>query len=358
MSKLENLFSKVESPFTDEFIKELIKMYLDNNCDFNTMYSAINKTNIGDLQINEHVDVLRQVIRNWYNSARDSSGGDSNPEYDENEFWMRISSNSKEFEEYDKGDPAGLHLLYRIYLNVKGKDKLDCVMKYIEECHKKGLEFQFKYSTKDGRDDEIVIQSKTEDFLENISIIQEITQNMELGRVPMFVGKYGENIGITEEYYNRLMSPTQVRIHLLGAALIKYVCDHMEEALKLCTDEEKKPLEYIETSVNMFKEEAEEYKDFDDKLICGAKIDDVDRLTQNILNSDEMYLDGRYKLPKLNGIIRKMYELNPEGFLQEITSNVKYIGNNVFGISKDMIFSVTTENNIEACKKKDKIDRD
>ena len=79
---------------------------------------------------------------------------------------------------------------------------------------------------------------------------------------------------------------------------------------------------------------------------------------QNIFCSSDMYTQGNFEIQKLGELARRMYDLGTEDFLREITSNMRYIGNNVFGISKDMVFSVTTENNIEASKKKDVVDVD
>lgn len=181
--------------------------------------------------------------------------------YEQNEYWMKVMSNPDDFKDYEDGDPDGTHLLYRIYLNVKGKDKLDCVMGYIEECHKRGLEYKFKFSTRDGRNDEIIIQSTQEHLLENISIVQDLTKSMEVGITPMLVGKYGNNIGVAEEYYNRLLSPTQARIYLLGAAQIKYICDHRDTALALCSDDEKSTLEEMLKKIKYDVDFATEFGD-------------------------------------------------------------------------------------------------
>lgn len=369
MKKLEDVIARVQSPFSDDFIKSLIKTYLDNDCDFHTAYDAINNAKENDLYSNEHINTLMSVIGDRgthienYKEVEDSSGWhkiyDTKPIYEKSEFWMVLMSNPDAFEEYNYMDDDGSHLLYRIYLNLKGKDKLDCVMGYIEECHKRELDYKFKFATKDGGDDEIIIQSTPEHFLENLSIIQGITNQMQLGKTPMLVGKYENNIGIAEEFYDRGISPTSKYIYLLGSALIKYICDHNDVALDLCSGEEKEILDGI-------------YEDFEDKrehekrrqergrskLKCGAKITGFDSSSKNILGSDEMCMGKIVEVHKLNGLIRKLYDLEPETFLNEITSNVRYIGNNVFGISKDMVFSVTTENNIEASKKKDTVDVD
>ena len=43
-----------------------------------------------------------------------------------------------------------------------------------------------------------------------------------------------------------------------------------------------------------------------------------------------------------------MYTQNPENFLNDVTNNIRFIGNNVFGISLDMVFSSATEDKTEA----------
>lgn len=389
MKKLEDVIAKVRSPFTDNFIKELIELYINADCDFHAIYDAINKVNEENLQRNESINTLQNVIWDRGTSIADGkweedSHGKSHmvyetkPVYKENGYWMVLMSNPEAFKQYEDGDPEGKNLLYRIYLNVKGKDKLDCVMGYIEECHKRGLDYKFKFSTRDGRDDEIIIQSNSEHFLENLSIVEELTKQMQLGETPMLVGKYGNNIGVSEEYYNRLLSPTQARIYLLGASILKYICDHSDTTMTLCTDDEKRTLNYLLTTIKLHKEEAKANQDLADELmqdpevdaaevteamemfnlIPYAKIDNVNMYEQNIFGSSDMYTDGSFEIRKLSGLAHRMYASEPEDFLNEITSNVRYIGNNVFGISKDMIFSVTTENNIEASKKKDTVDVD
>lgn len=88
-----------------------------------------------------------------------------------------------------------------------------------------------------------------------------------------------------------------------------------------------------------------------------SKIKQADRLMENIFSDTEMYSRGSLNLKNLGEVMKKMYELEPDKVLDEITNNVRYIGNNVFGISKDMVFSVTTENDIESSKKKEEVDR-
>ena len=367
MKKLEDVISKVQSPFTDDFIKELIELYINADCDFHAIYDAINKANEENLQRNESINTLQNVIWDRGTSIADGkweedSHGKSHkvyetkPVYKENGYWMVLMSNPEAFKQYEDGDPEGKNLLYRIYLNVKGKDKLNCVMGYIEECHKRGLDYKFKFSTRDGRDDEIIIQSNSEHFLENLSIVEGLTKQMQLGETPMLVGKYGNNIGVSEEYYNRLLSSTQARIYLLGASILKYICDHSDTAMTLCTDDEKRTLNDLLKTIKLYKEEAKATEMFN--LIPYAKIDNVNMYEQNIFGSSDMYTDGSFEIQKLSGLAHRMYASEPEDFLNEITSNVRYIGNNVFGISNDMIFSVTTENNIEASRKKDTVDFD
>lgn len=361
MKALEDVLKQVHSPFTDDFIKALITMYVRKGCEFQKIYNCINhvefKPNDEYIQILEGMILRKGTSIYGRGLIQDTEGinimHERGPVYDYRENWMVVMSNPGSFAECERGDTNGNNLLYRIYLNLKGKEKADFIMEYIEACQQGNLDYKFKFSTKGNRDDEIVIQSKPEHFVENLSIVQRLTKTMQVGEPPMLVGTYGNNIGVAEEYYNRLISPTQKYIHLVGAAQIKFLCNHRELALQLCSEDEKEILNAIEHSISLKKKFAERrMKRGRTKSKAGEKISEMARLNENIYDSCDMYVEGSFYVGLLAGVIQKMYEISPDDYLAEMAANVRYIANNAFGISKDMIFSVSTEQNLDASKKK------
>ena len=54
--------------------------------------------------------------------------------------------------------------LYKIYLNIKGQDKAKVVEEYVQRCESKEKGYKFKYAIQDGRDDEIIITTDSENL--------------------------------------------------------------------------------------------------------------------------------------------------------------------------------------------------
>ena len=133
-------------------------------------------------------------------------------------------------------------LIYRIYLNLKDKQKAEFIENYINRFQKFKIPFELKFSKDDSRLDQIVILSRSENFEENILAVEELTKDMQLGELPILIGKYKSGIGIAEEYYNRLYSPTMIKLALVRSSVKKYLCDHIDEFGNQLSDEEEEKI--------------------------------------------------------------------------------------------------------------------
>ena len=84
----------------------------------------------------------------------------------------------------------------------------------------------------------------------------------------------------------------------------------------------------------------------DDEFNNGIRrISIREQYRQNIYDNSDMS-EGNYLIQQLGNVVKKLYEKDLDKFLNETVSNVRYIGHNVFGLSKDMVFSNITEQKI------------
>ena len=111
-----------------------------------------------------------------------------------------------------------------------------------------------KTITKTDEQSDKVILSDLENFEHNLKFIEECIVGKKLGKVPMLIGEYNNGIGIAEEYYNRLNSPTKIKLTLIKSAIKKYLCDHKDEVSEQLSDDEKKEKQIIERIKLVFSE--------------------------------------------------------------------------------------------------------
>lgn len=218
----------------------------------------------------------------------------------------------------------------------------------MKKCKENGLPYEFKFSREDSRDDQIVILSRVEDFEKNTLLIEELTENMSLGNLPMLIGEYKNRIGVGEEYYNRLYSPTKARTALVRCSIKKYLCDHRDEFYDQMSDDEKEKIDgYVAFFKYVCDEEMEEKDELGDDYKDLRKAEyqrkgTIDCAKEHIETNEDAYICGDGLLG-LNRVIQELYSNNPEEFLKEITQNFRTIGTEVWGFSKDFVFSNETE---------------
>lgn len=239
-------------------------------------------------------------------------------------------------------------LLYRLYLNLKDEQKAEFIENYIKRCQKSKIPFELKFSKDDSRLDQIVILSRCENFEENVLAVEELTKDMQLGDLPILIGEYKSGIRIAEEYYNRLYSPTSVKLTLVRSSIKKYLCDHIDEFGNQLSDEEKEKInEYIREFNYLFEKESieelgEDYKDLGKSYYQEKNT--IDCAKEHIENDHDAYICGTV-LRDLGNAIKKIYSNNPEQFISEVIQNYRMIGTQVWGFAQDFVFSSETEKN-------------
>lgn len=358
------ILEEVKSQFTDDLIQTLIEKYISCGCDDNLFYSSINHLETTDNYDNHYTNELIKYIFNVGLAKYDSYGIDKQSGYqflyESNNSWVTISSEQDPMNEQRKISDDKRPLTYRIYLNLKGKEKSDFVLSYINRCKGNDLPYKFKFSIQDQRNDQIVLLSSSENFEENLSIIEELTKNLQLGNLPMLIGVYKDGIGIAEEFYNRLYSPTQVRLALVRTSVKKYLCDHKDEFYENLSDDEKKKIdEFVGNFKYLYDAE------MDDKEYFGEEYEDlnknyyqrkssIDCAKEHIENDRDSYVCGDGLL-ELGSAIQQIYSNNAEQFIHEVTQNYRMIGTQVWGISQDFVFSNETEEKFMQSKENDKM---
>ena len=270
------ILEQVKSPFQDKLIHELIKKYISCGCDDNLFYSEINGLESNKMNIDSFTNTLINKIYSqgveksevW--SMTDEEKNHLPFIYNKNSSWIIVYSEEEPMQDNQRNSNNQRPLVYRIYLNLKGKEKADFVENYMKVCQDKEIPFEFKFSIDNSRCDQIVLLSRLENFEENISIVEELTRNIQLGNLPMLIGEYKNNIGIAEEYYNRLYSPTTAKLALVRSSVKKYLCDHKDEFYEQLSEEEKEKIEVIFTGLD------KQYIKFVDELkeqACNNNVD-------------------------------------------------------------------------------------
>lgn len=348
---ISQILVQVKSPFTDELIQKLIEKYISCGCDDNLFYREIN--NLGTVENGDNYftnELIKYIFNTGVNKSCYYEKSDLPFFYESNDSWVML------FSEKDPLKEDGNHLdnkesrVYRFYLNIKGEEKSNFILNYMNKCKANGLPYKFKFSREDGRSDQIVILSSLENFGENFSIIEELIANLQLGNLPMLIGEYKQGIGITEEFYNRLYSPTKVKLALIRCSVKKYLCDHRNELNEILSDKDKKEIDrYIVQFSSLYDDLIEDkerkerrgrtYKDLD-KTYYQRK-SSIECAKEHIENDRVAYVSGKGLLP-LGDAIKQIYFLNPKTFMQEIVQNFRTIGTQVWGLSEDFVFSNET----------------
>ena len=135
---VSRILKEVKSPFTNEFIKDLIEKYITCNCDDNLFYTKINEIEDMDVSIDPHtIKLINQIHSQGIPMNELWNCKDDIPLiYDSNKSWEVL---------YSKEDPMGDNeptldnrapLIYRIYLNLKDKEKAEFVENYIKKFQK------------------------------------------------------------------------------------------------------------------------------------------------------------------------------------------------------------------------------
>ena len=343
---IEDVLKKVKSPFSDKLIKDLIELFISSKCDNNIFYRTIN-----EFDRNSKIDPeISKLIEDFEKKGVDGSeifGLDNEASfiYLNDTDWVFIRSEDDPLDENKRTSDKRLPLVYRIYLNIKGKEKIDFVNKYVSICKEKNIPFKFKFSKIDKRDDQIIIHTDEKHFDENLEIVEELSKGLEIGKVPGLIGTYEDRFGISEEYYNRLYSPTTSKVGLIRSSVKKYLCDHIEEFSDILSEEEKKYFDgYIAYYSEMYEFEKEVHgvEQADLRKSFYQKKNDLECYKEHIDTESFTYYDSE-GLSKVYEAIIKIYEKDPEKFLTEVTENFKMIGTEVWGFSKDLNFTNSTE---------------
>lgn len=358
---VEEIFKKVKSPFTDELIGKLIEQYISCGCDDNLFYRKIN--GIDSLSFSDN-SITRDLINKIYLMGVEKNQTEIEEcedmiLYDINDSWVVLSSKLDPMNVNQGKYDEEIQLLYRIYINLKGRDKSDFILQYINMCQNDNIPYELKFSRKDGRNDEIVILSNLDMFQRNIDIIENLTENIELGQIPMLIGEYKNGIGIAEEYYDRLYSPTKAKLALIRSSVKKFLCDHKDEFLDQLSNEDKDKIKGIVYSFEFkytrenkrIERMGQEY--IDRKRSFFQKKGTIECAREHIETERDAYVCGTGLLD-LNSIIQKVYSQNPDVFINEVNQNFNIIGTQVWGFSQDFIFTNETEERFLKEKKNEK----
>lgn len=343
---IAQIINQVESPFTDEEIGKLIKIYIECNCNMDEFYKRI-QLNVEE-QENPYLDDYRSPKRC----------------VEVNPVWeiIRSSRNALSIPFYKIERVP----MYRIYINAQGQDKAKIVEEYIRSCEEKGRSYSFKYSRKDGRKDSIIIASYGEDFARNIELIERITEGMNLGEPTELVGVYKDKIGIGEEYIEEpSFSYTQTRLGLIPIAMQKFFLDHKPQFEQYLAEEHK---ELGDSLLDFFRRQSinllEEIEEFDEDELLEVSDGDLEWLEDmKYLNEDSK----RNQLAYQNNIKLDMWQMyeslckdipetmqayiaeHYETAIPEIIENYR-LACEIFGISRDGVFSIKTEQMLQQAK--------
>ena len=358
---ISKILEDVKSPFTDELIQDLIEKYIACGCNDDLFYNEINQIGNTDTSIDSpHIEAL---INQLYCQGISKSQLWNYPDkdnipviYDSNNSWFLLYSDDDPMKDNRRTTDKRRPLLYRIYLNLKDKEKAEFIENYIKKFQESKTPFELKFSKDNTRLDQIVILSRSENLEENISTVEELTQGLNLGKLPILIGEYKHGIGIAEEYHNRLYSPTSVKLALVRSAVKKYLCDHIDEFESQLSDEEKKIInKFIRRFNHLYESEKEDIEELGDEYEDLSKNyyqekSTIDCAKEHIENDSNAYVCGTGLL-KLGSIIKQIYLNNPEQFISEISQNFRMIGTQVWGFAQDFVFSSETERTFLNSKK-------
>ena len=351
INMISKILGDVKSPFTDELIQDLIEKYITCGCDDDLFYKVVNKLENATKTTNPHIDELMNQI---YSQGIDERELWCYPDKENIQLifskyggWVELSSEDAQIKNNQRTSDNKRPLLYRIYLNIKGKQKAEFIEDYIKRFQKSKIPFKLKFSTDDSRLDQIVILSRSENFEENVLAVEELTKEIQLGDLPMLIGKYKNGIGIVEDYYST--SPTEVRLALVRSSVKKYLCDHIDEFESQLSEKEKKKInKYISSFNNLYESNKEEIEKLGEKYKDISKThyqvkSTIDCAKEHIENDNMAHIFRKGMLLDLGNAIKQIYSNNPEQFICEVSQNYRMIGTQVWGFSQDFVFSNETE---------------
>ena len=329
---ISHILNQVKSPFTDEKIINLIKKFIECNCDMSEFYRSIN-INIEEKQ-NPYLTELYSRLFSIFNRGERF--------VDVNKSWYIIGSSKETLSvpnEMENRVP-----IYRIYINAKGQDKVKIVEEYIRKCEYTGQTYKLKYSKTDGRNDEILVLSYGEELAKNIELIESITDEINLREPAQLTGKYKGKIGIGEEYIQApIYSYTQTRLGIIPIIMQKYFLDHRAEFDRYLDEKDKGLGNYL---LDYFKKKVSRYQKRIDQLPENKEhqkeeLKKQQLACQNNINLDfmDMYNSVCQYIPE---VMRTYMKDHSETAIPEILENYRSTCE-LFGISREGVFSQMTE---------------
>lgn len=308
---MKELYSKIDSPFNDDaFIKELIIKYLKSG-DIYKFYGSINEIEKEKIQNSFAYDIMNKLK------------GKSNIDVTHDSNWAYIKKNADSLKEE-----------YRIYLNLKKKEKADLVERFLDGCEERDLPIHFKFAIFDGRLDEIVMLSDEKNIKNYLEIIETVSEEMTLGKIPILSGTYNKkNIGIAcENTQNQHYSYTESRIRKFPETLKKFFIENFEQYKELMNEDE---VETIEFFIEEQKDDIEYYQNKND-------LESLDRVRNN-LSVDGLSTNGDELIA-----LAKRCIVSDEKVLDKLCLMYRDVCK-IYGYSKDIIFNEwkDRENEIE-----------
>ncbi len=317
--KGNDISNYVQLPFDDAAIGALVMQFIKSDCSCINTYNTINKKETGDEPIPEE---MAEFI--------DSLGPDKPSKY-----WAVFSA-------YACFNPLEA---CRIVLNIKGKDKKTFAQRFLQECKAKNLPYIFKFSKRDIRNDQIVIESPRELLGQYIAMAKSASSDLEIGNPPALYGTLRSNpkIGVGEAFETWNFSPSQMMIFLVYYSMTKYLADHSDELdesaknalYELCPAFHPDKLEYYTEKVKTshsdnFKKRVAYYMKH---IYLGTSA------TQTLFGPEKNY-EGKFFSIKLGPVISEIYNgPNKEEFLKEIIRNYRMIATEAWGRSESILFS-------------------
>ena len=344
---IATILKQVKSPFSNEEIEKLIRTYTECNCDMNEFYRKINLS--GEERENSYLNDLHNRLFSFSNRGKRF--------VDENDSWDIIASSEDTLRVPNRQKDR--EPIYRIYINAKGQDKAKIIEDYIRHCEDVGQVYKLKYSVTDGRKDEILILSYGEDLSKNIELIETITEGMNLGEPAELLGRYKDKIGIGEEYIQvPIYSYTQTRLGIIPIAMQKYFLDHKPQFEQYLDEEDKETVDFL---LECFEEESqdlsEEIKELSEKTekLSEEEKNKIESLKKNQFayqNNIDFNIGNMYfsLCQSISKVMKAYMDEHSEIAIPEIIENYR-MACEIFGISREGVFSKATENIIKQQEK-------
>lgn len=296
---MKDIINQVKSPFTDKMVEKLIKQYISWDGDMVGFCKKINE-----------IDGLEMVTNPYLKGLNDTYC------IQKQKNWNIILSDKNYLRNNECKEQ-----LYKIYLNLKGEDKANIIKEYIQKCEEKNKDYKLKFAEKDGRNDEIIFMTDEKNLTTDIDIIKKITQQKQKGKLPMLVGIYNNEIGITEEYTDApYYNYTESRLDMIPKSIAKYILDNSLDIIKYCNT---KQIKLISEMSELFK-----------------------KYTENIVLGQIGYGIHIVIVKELIKPLRKYMDENSSKALPDMVSNFK-MSCQVNGISEQGVFSTLTEQKIQ-----------